>query len=157
MGGFFSFWLLGMIIGITGSVDDSAANEVLISMGFWSAIAFAASFILSFTYAYFLRGTFKYYITNQRCIFVGGILRYRERSIPYHKITDVELSRNILEQLLGVSSIRIFTPGTSSSFSWGMFGAGQRPELKFEGLGNAEDATESINLHVRDSKDAVHT
>ncbi len=88
----------------------------------------------------------------------GGIIRYRERSIPYHKITDVELSKNIIERILGLSSIRIFTPGTASrSFNWGFFGGGQSPELNYEGLEESEDPTESINLQVRDSNDAIHT
>ena len=87
---------------------------------------------------------------------MGGIVRYRECSISYHKVTDVELSRNLLERVLGLSSIRIFTPGTSSSFSFGWFGGGQSPELKYEGLGSAEEPAESINVQVRDSKDAIN-
>lgn len=157
MGGLSVFWLIGMTITVAGGIGDVDAKETMNTMGFWSALVFVASFVLSCLYAYLLRGTFKYFVTNQRCIFVGGILRYRKRSIPYHKVTDVELSRNILEQLLGISSIRIFTPGTSSSFSFGMLGGGQRPELNFEGLENADEAAESINVLVRDSKDAVHT
>lgn len=155
--GFVAFWLSGMTMGLIGVFSEGQGTEAMKSMGLWSSAVFALAFISSFLYAYFLRGTFRYYITTQRCIFVGGILRYRERSIPYHKITDVELSRNILERILGISSIRIFTPGTSSSFSWGPFGSGQSPELKYEGLVESEEPTESINVQVRDSKDAIHT
>jgi len=157
IGGFVAFWLTGMTLGLIGAVGEIETPRAFKSMGLWSAGVFATAFFLSTLYAYFLRGTFKYYITTQRCVFVGGILRYRERSIPYHKITDVELSRNILERILGISSIRIFTPGTSSNFSWGPFGGGQNPELKYEGLEESEEPTESINLLVRDSKDAIHT
>jgi uncharacterized membrane protein YdbT with pleckstrin-like domain len=144
-------------MGLIGELSDGQAPHAIRSMGLLSAVVFALAFIFSFLYAYLLRGTFRYYITTQRCVFAGGILRYRERSIPYHKITDVELSRNILERILGISSIRVFTPGTSSNLSWGPFGGGQSPELKYEGLEESEEQTESINLHVRDSKDAIHT
>ena len=149
---FFFFWLFSMITGIFGLYQGSDDTDGFVIAAIGAAALMGVCFILSLVYVYFLRGTYEYFITNQRCIFVGGIVRYRERSIPYHKITDVERSQNIIERVLGVSSIRIFTPGTSSSFSFGSWG-GQRPELVFEGLESSEDETESINLIVRDSRD----
>lgn len=130
MSGFFTFWFFGMLGLIVTSASSSDPQETFVSMGLASAGIMIVALFLNILHTYFEMGTFRYYITTERCIFQGGILRYRERSIPYHKITDVERSRNLLERFLGLSSIRIFTPGTSSAFAWGvMLGGGQTPEL----------------------------
>ena len=135
--------------------NGEGTNDALVLLLSLAAVGLIV--LVNFYYAAALRRSFRYYITNERCIFVGGIVRYPERSIPYHKITDVELSRHLLERQLGLSSIRIFTPGTSSNFSLSGWSAGQTPELMFEGLLDAEIPTETINLQVRDSKDAVYS
>ncbi len=80
-----------------------------------------------------------YYVTNQRCVLHGGIWRKTVRSIPYHRITDVEASQNAIEQLLGISSLRIFTPGTG----------GQGAEISFEGLKDNQTPAASINEILR--------
>lgn len=155
--GFFSFWVWAVGAGIIAANTDIQAEPDAATIGLYSAMTVVLSFASSFIYAIVLRGTYRYYITSQRCVFVGGIVRYRERSIPYHKITDVELSMNLIERAMGMSSIRIFTPGTSSSRAFGLWFSGHAPELSFEGLSDSEEPTESINLLVRDSKDAVHS
>ena len=155
--GFVSFWLTGVIFGLLELGTETEADSHIGFMGILSASVFIVSLALSFVYAVLLRSTYRYFITSQRCVFVGGIIRYRERSVPYHKITDVELSINLIERILGMSSIRIFTPGTASSRSWGFWGSSQAPELCFEGLVDSETPSESINVLVRDSKDAIHT
>lgn len=151
------FWIAAMTFGVLGVGEKIEADTAVGIMGYISASVFVVSLGLSFVYAVLLRRTYHYYITNQRCVFVGGILRYRERSVPYHKVTDVELSINIFERIFGMSSVRIFTPGTGSSRSWGPWGSSQAPELCFEGLTDSEEPSESINVMVRDSKDARHT
>ena len=103
---------------------------------------------LALAYCSVLRKTYRYFITNRRCIFQGGILRRIERSIPYHKITDVEISQNILERFLGISSIRIFTPGTSSVRVFGQGGA----EITFVGLAQTEEPAETVNNMLRQVK-----
>ena len=155
--GFVSFWITGMTYSLLELGTKTESDAQLGLMGILSAGVFLVSLALSFFYAVILRSTYRYFITSQRCVFVGGIIRYRERSVPYHKITDVELSINIIERIIGMSSIRIFTPGTGSSRSWGFWGTSQAPELCFEGLLDSEAPSESINVLVRDSKDAIHT
>jgi uncharacterized membrane protein YdbT with pleckstrin-like domain len=99
-------------------------------------------FILVLVYYEFLRRTYVYYITNQRCVFHGGIIRRVERSVYYHKITDVEMSQNIIERLLGISTLNIFTPGTSSR---GGNSSLQKAEISFVGLKDNESPAETIN------------
>jgi len=90
-----------------------------------------------------LRETYVYYITDRRCVFHGGILRRVRRSVPYHKITDVEMSQDIIERALGLSSLNIFTPGTGSIRASSP--GGQRAEISFVGLRDSETPAHTIN------------
>ena len=89
-------------------------------------------------------------IPNQRCVFQGGILRRIIHSVPYHKITDVEMSQNIIERILGISSLKIFTPGTGSLQASPF--KGQRAELTFAGLSDNETPAASVNEILRKFK-----
>lgn len=95
-----------------------------------------------------LKETFHYYITGQRCIFEGGIIVRRVRSVPYHKITDVEINQNIIEQFLGIYSLKIFTPGTGSM---GMPGF-EKAEIIFYGLKDAEHPADIIQETLKKYK-----
>lgn len=108
-------------------------------------------FIFSSIYVFKLHATFEYFITDKRCVISGGILRKVERSVPYHKITDVEVSQHIVERILSISSLLIFTPGTAS-MSGSAFGSGQRAEITFEGLKNAEEPAATINKMLQQFK-----
>ena len=103
-------------------------------------------FILVLIYCEFLRRTYVYYITNQRCVFHGGILKRIERSVYYHKVTDVERSQNIIERILGISTLNIFTPGTSSRSENSPF---PKAEISFVGLKDNEGPAEAINGILR--------
>ncbi len=63
--------------------------------------------------------------------------------MPYHKITDVESSQNIIERIIGISSLKIFTPGTAS-LPTSPFG-GERAEIMFVGLVDNETPANTIN------------
>ena len=102
--------------------------------------------VLGMIYCEFLRRTYVYYITNQRCVFHGGIIRRIERSVHYHKVTDVEMSQHIIERILGISTLNIFTPGTSSRAGDSSF---QKAEISFVGLKDNESPAETINGILR--------
>ena len=81
-------------------------------------------------------------------IFDGGIFIKRTRNVHYHKITDVEVNQNILEQMVGLFSLKIFTPGTASmgtpGFDWA--------EITFLGLKDAETPAQIINNKLKEFK-----
>tara|TARA_B100000929_G_C15494267_1_gene415495 strand:- start:858 stop:2216 length:1359 start_codon:yes stop_codon:yes gene_type:complete len=89
-------------------------------------------------YHHALRKTYVYYITNQRCVFQGGIIKKIRRSIPYNKITDVEISQNIAERLLGITSINIHTASMGT----------HKSEISFVGLKDAETPLTDINNNM---------
>jgi uncharacterized membrane protein YdbT with pleckstrin-like domain len=92
-------------------------------------------------YAACLRRTYRYYVTDKRCAFSGGILLRIRHSVPYHKVTDIEQRQGIVQRLFGIWQVGIYTPGTSSSTARGTAG---RPEIAFQGLTDPDEATEAI-------------
>lgn len=85
--------------------------------------------IIFIIYLVFLRKTYCYSITNKKVCFKGGIITKKQKLVPYHKITNVVVSQNILEQVLGISKIGFQTAG---------IGGKATPEITFEGLVDAE-------------------
>jgi len=60
------------------------------------------------------------------------------------------MSQNIIERLLGISTLKLFTPGTGSMMV-SPFG-GQKAEISFVGLSDNETPAESINNILRKFK-----
>ena len=123
-------------------------EELMLVVAVTAVVVAALTFmVLGLVYCAYLRRTYVYYVTSQRCIFRGGILLRIERSVPYHKVTDVEMSQNIVERMLGISKLNIFTPGTGS-----MAGGGQRAEISFVGLADNETPAATVNEILRGFK-----
>lgn len=149
VGAFLAFWfsaVIGVIAGIFDGVPSrdphwpfSAGGSIALIGGTVVLVCLVCALI----YCGYLRRTYVYYVTNQRCIFRGGILRRVERSVHYHKITDVERSQTIVERLLGISTLKIFTAGTSSLpvFPFG----GERAEITMVGLKDNETPAATIH------------
>ena len=144
---FMTFWAFGFFGGMFSmATENNDFNPVAMGGGFTLVVAIIM-LPLSLFYISALQKTFHYIITNRRCVFQGGIIKRTERSIPLHKITDVEKSENIVERMLGVSKVKVFTPGTAS-MNFSPFGR-QSPEITYEGLAYAEEISEAINNQVR--------
>ena len=136
------------MLGISGIIFSfGGQSEFSFIGGIAAAVILGPGFLmLAMIYCEFLRRTYVYYITNQRCVFHGGIIRRVERSVYYHKVTDVERSQNIIERILDISTLNIFTPGTSSRADNSPF---QKAEISFVGLKDNESPAESINGILR--------
>lgn len=146
---FISFWLF-TVLWIFFVVIPSGQKRIPFPVHLLYTIIFVApiwSIIFLFYYKA-LKETFRYYITNQRCIFEGGIIVRRRRNVPYHKITDVEINQNIIERILGIYSLKVFTPGTGSV---GMSGF-EKAEIVFYGLNDAETPARIIQDILRKYK-----
>ncbi len=78
----------------------------------YSAIVSVMGFLLVDIY----RRSHRYFITNFRLIFRGGILKKRERTLRYDGITDIESSQGILGRIFGFGTI---IPITKSGFGLG--------------------------------------
>jgi len=147
VGSFATFWSFGFFGGMFAMATKTKDFNPLAMGGVYTLVAAIVILSLSIFYVSALRRSFHYIVTNRRCIFKGGIIRRIERSIPIHKITDVEKSEHIVERILGISRVKVFTPGTAS-MNFGPFGR-QSSEITYEGLLDAEEISEAINDQVR--------
>ena len=93
-----------------------------------SVIFFVVTLILHIFYLHLLVETYKYKINNKKITFEGGILLKVKKVVPFHKITDVGISQDIIERRLGFSNLNIHTAGTGAAI----------PEIKFYGLEDSE-------------------
>ena len=129
-------------------IKKKMKNPFKVFLEYWGMALVVASVaaVLIQIYLIYLRKTYHYIITNRRCIFVGGILKRIERTIPYKKITDIQRTQNIIERMLGIWNVQVFTPGTAS-MQIGQ--AKARAELNYDGLKNSEELYEAINKHTQ--------
>ena len=129
LGAFLTVWAFGFFGGMMGY---AAGFEMGILLAGPAAIVM---FIGTLVYISFLRKTYVYRVTNRRCNFEGGIIRYADRSVTYDRITNVEKSQNLLERIIGIQSVWVQTAGTGV----------RKPEIVFEGLLNADAPLSEIN------------
>lgn len=93
-----------------------------------STIIWLVLFIILLLYHFILIRTYEYYITDQKIILKGGVIIKSLRNIPFHKVTDLEVSQNLIDQILNIYRLKIQTAGT------GM----RKPEISFIGLKDAK-------------------
>jgi len=120
--------------------------SIIVDYWGWALALVVIASLFIHIYLIYLRKTYRYIITNRRCVFIGGILKRIERTVPYKKITDIQRSQNIIERMLGIWNVQVFTPGTAS-MQIGQ--AKARAELNFDGLMNSEELYEAINRHAQ--------
>jgi putative membrane protein len=74
-----------------------------------------ASFLATLVYeiAYYRR--FEYELTDDTLDIRSGVFNRREREIPYGRIQNVDITRNILQRLVGLSALNIETAGGGST------------------------------------------
>lgn len=145
---FLVFWSFGFFGGMwaVATGQDKEFNPFTLAGGALKVIT-PLAFFLACAYIWFLRRTYSYSVTTQRIVFVGGLALRKRRSVHYHKVTDVEVSQNFLEQLLKISTLKIFTAGASGIPWWP--GWGERAEITCPGIEDARIPEQVINNALR--------
>ena len=92
-----------------------------------------------FLYLIFLWKTYDYKVTNKGIYFKGGIIVKKQKFVPFFKVTNVEASQNIVEQILGINKIGFQTAGT---------GGQPKPEIVFEGLEDVEKPKKLVSFSL---------
>lgn len=109
-------WLI--IVAIVTASSESEGFSTTVVLG----IAMIAVFV--FFYLNILKMTYKYEITDRGVYFSSGVAIKTQKFVPFHKITNIVVSQDILECALGISNISIQTG----------VGGYAKPEIVFEGL-----------------------
>jgi len=94
--------------------------------------------IIGFLIVEAYRRSHKYYISNQRITFKGGIITKQERTLRYDKITDINAKQGIIGQIFGFGTIipisqSGFGLGSDKSFAGGGVQLGEK-KVKLLGL-----------------------
>ena len=101
---------LAITLVFVGSIGTEVGlGSALAVAGVVGAIALA----LVYEFAYYQR--YQYTFTTNTFDIESGVLNRREREIPYGRVQNVDISRNIVQRLLGLSAINIETAGGGST------------------------------------------
>ncbi|SDY10867.1 PH domain-containing protein [Halopenitus persicus] len=91
-------------------VGTSGTIGGVVAIGIGAAVASAA---LAYEAAYYRR--FEYEFTADTFDVRSGVISRRDREIPYGRIQNVDVSRNVLQRLLGIAAVDLETAGGSST------------------------------------------
>ena len=136
------FWIFGFFyLLVDTKVRESAGWGGLIAMG----VILALFVILLVIYNIFLRKSYQYTITNNSVKITGGVFIKIAKDVPFSKITDVNISQNILEKIIGIYELHIQTAG-SRSFTE------PKPEISFLALNDPNTPKNLILQYVQQVK-----
>ena len=93
-------WLL-----VVGTVSAGTQRLPLL-VGLFGIVLFAA---LAYQVAYVRR--FSYELTEDTFDVYSGVFSRRSREIPYHRIQNVDVTRNVVQRALGIAELAIETAG----------------------------------------------
>jgi uncharacterized membrane protein YdbT with pleckstrin-like domain len=91
-------------------------------------------FIIIVIYNYYLRKTYKYIITSKGVIFEGGIIYRFKKNVPFHKITNAEVTQGLIQRAFGFWDLHVHTAGTGGFLA----------EIVFSGLEKSEKPRDII-------------
>ena len=83
---------------------------------------FAAVNLIAYAWLSYVIKRHWYYFTNLRCIVYSGYWGVNKKIVPYNRIVDINMNRNPLRAILGLSAIYIVQQGIASAYSQGMGG-----------------------------------
>jgi len=69
--------------------------------------------VVGYAVAYYRR--FEYELTHDTFDIRSGVLARREREIPLHRVQNVDISRNVVQRVLGLAELRLETAGASGA------------------------------------------
>jgi membrane protein YdbS with pleckstrin-like domain len=101
----------GLTIGSDAAVSSTSWHHILAVGGFIAFILLFFSFSVLCVYFYLLARSYKLDLREDGLAMNYGVFRPRAEVMPFSKIQEIMTNRNILEQLLGLSSLIIKVVG----------------------------------------------
>jgi len=92
---------------VIGAVSTSQFG----GLGTGAAVALAAAVVGVFAYQIVYVRRFDYELTADTFDLRSGVVSRRTREIPYRRVQNVDVSRNVLQRALGIAELRIETAG----------------------------------------------
>lgn len=92
---------------VIGAVSTSQLN----GLGAGAFVLFAAALLAVFAYQGIYVRRFDYELTPDTFDLRSGVVSRRTREIPYRRVQNVDVSRNVLQRAFGIAELRIETAG----------------------------------------------
>lgn len=157
---FFTFAAAGIVSGIYLAITSleniltiyDATGIVITRILLFTVVILIIIAIAAFIWA---KLTYKYYfyeLTEDEFKKESGVILKKYVSIPYDQIQHVREFRGILDRILGLADINVFTAGTSSSAGGGRYGSsgeGYLPGLSREVANNLREELVRRSRHAR--------
>lgn len=138
---FFPLFTLGWLAATAGSVLPIGFLPIIIALPLFLGILFC------FVWAKLAYHFYHYELAEEGFRKEFGVIYKKYVTIPYERIQNVNIQRNILDRILGLSGLKIFTAGSGMSGSLGA--EGFLPGLSKE---NAEKIRKQLIFLSRQSK-----
>jgi putative membrane protein len=106
-------WQLAGFVLILSFSGAALADDVLQGLALVGAVLAAVAGAVVWELLYYRR--FEYELTDSTFDLRSGVLSRRDREIPYRRVQNVAISRNVVQRLLGVAAVTIETAGGSSA------------------------------------------
>ena len=103
-----SLLIAAFFVVAAGSGGDVAGVPVIVPLAVGAILV-----AVGYEVAYYRR--FEYELTDDTFDIRSGVISRREREIPYRRIQNVDISRNVLQRLLGIAAVNLETAGGSST------------------------------------------
>lgn len=103
----------GSIIILAFFVGAGAGQQTIGPILIALTVLLALIGIIAYEITYYNR--FDYYLTDATLDIHSGVFNKREREIPYRRIQNVDISRNVIQRLLGIAVVNLETAGGEST------------------------------------------
>lgn len=135
--------IYGFILGFVFFRAGTAGFSLFENIGTTIIFIIIGLILIIFIYLVFLWKTYSYKVTDRGIYFKGGIIVRKQKFVPFFKITNVETTQNIIEQMLGINKLGFQTAGT---------GGRPTPEIVFEGLEDVEKPKQLVYQLIEKAK-----
>ncbi len=145
--GIFSFILLAIMLSLTIFIPDKTGSLVFGIMTLVCVIFMACLLpLIPATYR-----NLEYAVTDEAVIMKRGIFWKKRATVPYKKITNIDITQGPLQRMLNFGSLHIQTAGAGGA-------PGAVAEIVMEGIRDLEGLKNSIMANVAgyDSSKLVH-
>lgn len=126
-----------LIIGLTALLD---IQGLLIATLASLIIITVLTVSIGYSIAYYQR--FQYELTRDTFNVHSGVFARRDREIPYYRVQNVSIARNIIHRLLGIAEVRVETAGGDTA----------EVHLRFVSQSEANRLQQEITERKRDEK-----
>lgn len=119
-----TFFVMPIVLGIlyslfAGPIIPNTQSTLMSALATFG-IFFVIVNMIAYAWVNFMINRHWYFFTDDRCIIYSGYWGVNKKIIPYNRIVDINLNRNPLRAIFGLTAIYIIQQGIASQYTRGM-------------------------------------